>query len=286
MKKLTAIILSMLILISGIAAASAATISDIEIFKQFKLEELKTVNPEATADDIEVEVFESIGSGRYLERIRQDLSISAQPDNLGEYLYTTNSSAYMIFIFDSVNRKEYELAEAYDKGVIEENELPLVASKLNGVKGVKFEKNIITLKAGVEKKRADNVNVNWKIANKNIAKIVKEKGGILVVGLTKGTTTFTGKTKNGKPISCKVTVTSSPEISKTTIKVKKGKTAKLKLTGKSKRINNVYYGTKIAKIVSKKSDASLKIKGLKKGTTTLKVKVNGVKSLKVKVKVV
>ena len=40
----------------------------------------------------------------------------------------------------------------------------------------------------------------------------------------------------------------------------------------------------MAKVTSKKSAKSLKIKGLKKGKTTLKITVNGVK-LKLKVKV-
>lgn len=53
----------------------------------------------------------------------------------------------------------------------------------------------------------------------------------------------------------------------------KGKTATVKLTGK------------VAKIVSKANTTSIKVKALKKGTTTLKIRVNGVNVLRLKVKV-
>ncbi|MBR2280214.1 MAG: hypothetical protein IJ903_04730, partial [Ruminococcus sp.] len=84
--------------------------------------------------------------------------------------------------------------------------------------------------------------------------------------------------------TCKVTVTTSPKLSKKTVTVKKNKTVSVKITGKAKAVKNVYTNTKIAKITSKNTAATLKIKGLKKGSTTLKVKVNGV-VLKLKVKV-
>ncbi len=69
------------------------------------------------------------------------------------------------------------------------------------------------------------------------------------------------------------------------ITVKKKKTVSLRLKGKAYGINNVYTNTKKAKITSKKSAETIKIKGLKKGKTTLKIKVNGVKTIKLKVKV-
>lgn len=39
----------------------------------------------------------------------------------------------------------------------------------------------------------------------------------------------------------------------------------------------VDFNTKVAKIVSKANATSIKVKALKKGTTTLKIRVNGVK---------
>ena len=56
------------------------------------------------------------------------------------------------------------------------------------------------------------------------------------------------------------------------------------LYGKDSDVWNKYKNTKKAKIVSKKSSSTIKIRGLKKGKTTLYVFVNGVK-LKLKVKI-
>lgn len=56
------------------------------------------------------------------------------------------------------------------------------------------------------------------------------------------------------------------------------------IKGKAKTVKNVYTNTKKAKVVSKKTTSTIKVKGLKKGSTTLKIKVNGV-VLKLKVKV-
>lgn len=47
----------------------------------------------------------------------------------------------------------------------------------------------------------------------------------------------------------------------------------------------VDFNTKVAKIVSKANTTSIKVKALKKGTTTLKIRVNGVNVLRLKVKV-
>ena len=66
--------------------------------------------------------------------------------------------------------------------------------------------------------------------------------------------------------------------------MKKGKTKSVTITGKASTVNNVYTNTKIAKIISKSSASTIKVKGLKKGSTTLKLRVNGV-VLKLKVKV-
>lgn len=70
------------------------------------------------------------------------------------------------------------------------------------------------------------------------------------------------------------------------ITVKKGKTADLKLTGKVSSIPNKYTSTKYAKITSKKNASTIKIRGIKKGSSTLKIKVNGVYTIKLRVKVI
>lgn len=89
----------------------------------------------------------------------------------------------------------------------------------------------------------------------------------------------------GKKLTCKVTVTTTPKLSKTTVNVKKGNIAVVKISGKVSTINNKYTNTSVAKITSKTNDVTLKIKGLKKGTTIIKIKVNGVKTLNLKVNV-
>ena len=66
--------------------------------------------------------------------------------------------------------------------------------------------------------------------------------------------------------------------------MKKGKTKSVTITGKASTVNNVYTNTKIAIIISKSSASTIKVKGLKKGSTTLKLRVNGF-VLKLKVKV-
>lgn len=89
----------------------------------------------------------------------------------------------------------------------------------------------------------------------------------------------------GKKLTCKVNVTTVPKLSKTTVNVKKGNIAVVKISGKVSTINNKYTNTSVAKITSKTNDVTLKIKGLKKGTIILKIKVNGVKTLNLKVNV-
>lgn len=121
----------------------------------------------------------------------------------------------------------------------------------------------------------------WSTSSKKIATVSKGK----VVALTKGKVRITATLTNGKKLTCNVTVTTSPKLSRTTLNLKKGKTATVKLTGKVANINNKYYNTKVAKIVSKANATSIKVKALKKGTTTLKIRVNGVNVLRLKVKV-
>lgn len=69
------------------------------------------------------------------------------------------------------------------------------------------------------------------------------------------------------------------------VSVKKGKTVKLKLFGKAKSIDNEYTSTPKAKIVSDKTATTIKIKGKAQGTSTVKIKVNGIWKIKLKVKV-
>lgn len=123
---------------------------------------------------------------------------------------------------------------------------------------------------------------SFKSSNSKIAKVASNGK---VTALTKGNATITVTLTNGEKLTCKINVKSNPTIKPTSITVKKGKTKTVKITGKAAAINNTYYNTKVAKVTSSKSAKSIKVRGLKKGSTTLKIKVNG-KKLNLKVKVI
>lgn len=120
-------------------------------------------------------------------------------------------------------------------------------------------------------------------------KIVIVSSSGKVTALKKGSAKITVKMGKKKFI-CKVTVKNNPKLkisgkTITEIKVKKGERVKINLVGKAENINNVYYNTQIAKFDSGLPARKLRVKGLKKGTTTLKIKVNYSKIIKLKVKV-
>lgn len=152
------------------------------------------------------------------------------------------------------------------------------------VKTPKISATKVTLKSAQTKilKVTNGTVKTWSTSSKKITTVSKGK----VVALTKGRVRITATLTNGKKLTCYVTVTTSPKLSRTTLNLKKGKTATVKLTGKVANINNKYYNySKVAKIVSKANATSIKVKALKKGTTTLKIRVNGVNVLRLKVKV-
>ena len=148
---------------------------------------------------------------------------------------------------------------------------------------LKLKKSSVSLKAGqtstIIVQNKGNNKVTYKSLNSKVATVKNGKVTALKKGKANITVTI-GKTK----LTYKVSVTTSPKLSKKSVSVKKGKTVTVKITGKASGVNNKYTNTKFAKIKSKKSATSLKIQGLKKGKTTLKVKVNGV-ILKLKVTV-
>lgn len=145
-----------------------------------------------------------------------------------------------------------------------------------------INKTKASVKAGgtVALKVTDGTVKTWSTSNKKVATVSNGK----VTGLKKGTATITAALTTGKKLTCKVTVTTSPKLSKSSVSVKKGKTVSVKITGKALTVKNVYTNTKYAKVTSKNTATTIKVKGLKKGSTTLKIKVNGV-MLKLKVKV-
>ena len=139
---------------------------------------------------------------------------------------------------------------------------------------------------------AENGEVTgWKSSDTSVAVV---KNG-WVTALKKGTATITATFSDGTKLTCKVTVKTDPAIKvggkaykkNKTYTVKKGGTLKAAITGKAGSVDNTCKSSdkKIAKVTSKKTDQVVKIKGLKKGTAKITIKVNKVGfTFKVKVK--
>jgi uncharacterized protein len=204
-----------------------------------------------------------------------------------------------------VGNDAYTLKEAYDQGLVNiDSVVDLIQSQnINynfnvskteatstapvttkpAVKTPKLSAAKANLKSGQSKTlKVTNGKVkSWASSNKNIVSVNKGK----ITALNKGEATVTATLTTGKKLTCKVTVTTAPKLIKNSVKVKKGSVVIVKISGKAAFIKNKYTNTKVAKITSKANASTLKIKGLKKGTTTLKIKVNGVKTLKLKVTV-
>ncbi len=141
-----------------------------------------------------------------------------------------------------------------------------------------------TLKCGktinLNVKNKGSKKISFTSNNKKTAKVNK-KG--IVTALRKGRAKITAKLGN-KMLYCIVKVVTNPRLSKSEIEVKKGKTVTVSIIGRAKSVKNKYKSTDYAKIIAKKKADKIKIRGLKKGKTNLKIKVNGlVLELKVKV---
>ena len=135
-------------------------------------------------------------------------------------------------------------------------------------------------------------SANIPIANKSKVKLWKSSNtkavtvaGGAAVGLSKGSSVVTAVYSSALEVRLNYEVTDNPRLSKSSITVKKGKSKSVKILGKAAVTSNKYTKTKRAKITSKKSASTIKIKGLKKGKTTLSITVNNSVKLKLKVKI-
>ena len=117
--------------------------------------------------------------------------------------------------------------------------------------------------------------LSWSTSNSKIATV---KNGA-IVALQKGTVNIVAKYDYNISITYHLTVSSSPRLSKSRVTVKKGKMATVKVYGKTDKVSNQFVDSKYAKFTSNKNSSTIKVKGLKKGKSTLKIKVNGVKVL-------
>lgn len=133
-------------------------------------------------------------------------------------------------------------------------------------------------------KNANGEKTTFSTKNRKIATINK-KG--VVTGLKKGTATIVATVGN-KKLTAKIKVTTNPQIKKSgkpidTILIKKGSCIKVKITGKAPKIKNTYTFKNNIKVLSNKNASVIKIKAVKEGISTLKIKVNGSKILKLTV---
>lgn len=257
-------------------------------------------NKKYTEKDITVDLFKKLKGNIYLVHHRFKDGLSNEVvifGNIDKYFYKAFGSAQEVYIYDAKANKKYSLITAYNNGVISKENLKTVSKTLSGKKNLAtFKENIVKINAGaktpMECLSGRVKGSSAKISNKKIVKLSKDKNGeYIFTGLKKGTAKVTFTPKKGKQYSVKIIVKTSPKFTNkkgkkiSSVTVKKGKTVKVFVKGKAKEVNNKYKNTKKAKIISKKSASTLKIKGLKKGKTTLSVTVNGVKlNLKVKVK--
>ena len=216
---------------------------------------------------------------------------------MGNYMFNCyqQHTPYDLGLYVVGNGKAYTLKDAYNKLNINMDAVYSLINKTN------LHYNFTVVKIAQEKLSATNVSLksgatktikvlngkvkSYKVTNNKVAK-VNSKG--VVTALNKGKTTVIVTLKDGNKLNCKVNVTTAPKLSKPTVNVKVGKTVKVKALGKAKNIalkwtvSNKNVNTSIAKMISA---SVLNIKGVKKGKTTIKVKVNNVKTLTLKVNV-
>ena len=134
--------------------------------------------------------------------------------------------------------------------------------------------------------------ISWISSKPQIATIT-ENGKLTT--LKKGVTILTAKLENGTSYTVKLKVRYNPQIkykaqsdkyykAVNNITLKVGETKKLVTVYKADAVKNIYKDTNKAKITGNGESKYFKVTGLKRGTTTLKITVNG-KMLKLKIKV-
>lgn len=216
---------------------------------------------------------------------------------IGNYEFDcfAQQSPYGLGLYVVGNGKSYTLKDAYDKLNINMDAVYSLINKTN------LHYNFTAVKIAQEKLSATNVSLksgatktikvlngkvkSYKVTNNKVAK-VNSKG--VVTALNKGKTTVIVTLKDGNKLNCKVNVTTAPKLSKSTVNVKVGQSAKIKIYGKAKGIEFGISGRNknIEVWLYKMKDATgFEVEGLKKGKATLKVKVNNVKTLTLKVNV-
>lgn len=216
---------------------------------------------------------------------------------IGNYEFDcfAQQSPYGLGLYVVGNGKAYTLKDAYDKLNINMDAVYSLINKTNlhynftlkKVAQVKLSATNVSLKSGATKtiKVLNGKVKSYKVTNNKVAK-VNSKG--VITALNKGKTTVIVTLKDGNKLNCKVNVTTAPKLSKSTVNLKVGQSAKIKIYGKAKGIEFGISGRNknIEVWLYKMKDATeFRVEGLKKGKATLKVKVNNVKTLTLKVNV-
>mgnify|MGYP004506558877 FL=1 len=216
---------------------------------------------------------------------------------IGNYEFDcfAQQSPYGLGLYVVGNGKAYTLKDAYDKLNINMDAVYSLINKTNlhynftvfKIAQEKLSATNVILKSGATKtiKVLNGKVKSYKVTNNKVAK-VNSKG--VVTALNKGKTTVIVTLKDGNKLNCKVNVTTAPKLSKSTVNLKVGQSAKIKIYGKAKGIEFGISGrNKNIKVwLYKMKDATgFEVEGLKKGKATLKVKVNNVKTLTLKINV-
>ena len=191
------------------------------------------------------------------------------------------------FTEDATTAETYQPSSPVDIMPVETTDPPT-----DKISAPKLNKTALKLKAGnTACLKVTGAKVkSWKSSQKTVAAVKNGK----VTALRKGKSNIVVTLTNGKKLTCKVTVTTSPAIKvgnkkyskKTTYLIKHGKKLAVSIVGKAKSAGNKYKTTnkKIAKIISGASAEKAVIRAYKKGKATITLKVNGV-SFAIKIKV-
>ncbi|MGN1051398.1 MAG: Ig-like domain-containing protein, partial [Acutalibacteraceae bacterium] len=182
---------------------------------------------------------------------------------LGDYVFHcfAQQTPYDLGLYVVGNNNAYTLREAYEQDLVDMN---YIAPLIQAQRGVKFNftvkkteattvytqpttakpketkpkenaPKISAEKANLKCGNVKTLNVNygtvkaWSSNNRKVACVKKGK----VFALNKGTATITATLTTGKKLCCKVKVTTAPELSRKAVKIKKGNTATVNLSGKA-----------------------------------------------------
>lgn len=212
------------------------------------------------------------------------------PDALGLFVVKNNTVKPLRYCYDEDNISIAKVISLLNK-VDSKNVIHFTAykegKKVYDPTSARFLSSKYSVKSGanVAVKLINGTVKSYKVSNNKVAK-VNNKG--VVTGLNKGNTKVTATLTNGKKLTTKISVTTAPKLSKANVNIKKGNSTVVRVQGKVPSIAIKCTGNKknvIVFVAKVKTTNEIFIVGKKKGTANLKVKVNGVRTLKLKVNV-